>query len=452
MSRESGDDWEELIERHLRGELSESEKERLAEILDSDPTARRGFVDIVHWDTRFAEVLRETDDGHGLFGAAEVADKASAPAAQREEAGKFSRRTLAVAVVALIAAAYFLPPRTERKIAKITGMSGSLQWTGGGGQIVRDLDIGAELLGGTIEALTPDSWFELEFNDGSIVAITGQSTLTFSDRGQKELSLKEGNLSSNVKPQPPGKPMLIHTRSAMLEVVGTQFEVEAGLSSTMLNVSKGKVRLKRLSDGSTVDVPSGYRVITASNRDMSPVRVPDSVSRWKSQLRRGSEGTYGKWLPATDRRAATLKTIPFVPRENPSVTLYLLGLRVSRADGSPVILRPGSRFVVRGRIASPAKIYFGFQLAHLNGEFAGKFRADKPAADFKGQRDFEAVFYLRDFAIDPCVRDRKDELPSQPEGLDLTGVWCFTVDQTTGTAGLEVTEVELIPPTDDKQI
>ena len=30
-------DWEELIDRHLHGELSEAEKERLAERLDSDP-------------------------------------------------------------------------------------------------------------------------------------------------------------------------------------------------------------------------------------------------------------------------------------------------------------------------------------------------------------------------------------------------------------------------------
>ena len=31
------DEFEELIERHLRGELAESEKERLAELLDADP-------------------------------------------------------------------------------------------------------------------------------------------------------------------------------------------------------------------------------------------------------------------------------------------------------------------------------------------------------------------------------------------------------------------------------
>ena len=47
-------EFEELIERHLRGELDESEKEQLAELLDSDPMARRQFVEYVQWDTRFA--------------------------------------------------------------------------------------------------------------------------------------------------------------------------------------------------------------------------------------------------------------------------------------------------------------------------------------------------------------------------------------------------------------
>ena len=55
------DDWEELIERHLRGELTESEMERLAELLDSDPSARKGFVEQVHWDTQLAEVVRDAE-------------------------------------------------------------------------------------------------------------------------------------------------------------------------------------------------------------------------------------------------------------------------------------------------------------------------------------------------------------------------------------------------------
>ena len=194
-------DRHELFDRHLRGELNEAEMERLAELLDSEPSAREDFVEYAQWDARFADVLRETGDERGPLGesvAEESADQSVAERApSRRERASMTRGIRAIwviaalSIVALIASFYFPRPGPERQIAKITGMSGSLRWTGDGGQVVRDLNVGAQLSGGTIEALTPDSWFELKFNDGSTVAITGKSMLTFSDRGQKELHLKD---------------------------------------------------------------------------------------------------------------------------------------------------------------------------------------------------------------------------------------------------------------------
>lgn len=51
---------------------------------------------------------------------------------------------------------------------------------------------------------------------------------------------------------------------------------------------------------------------------------------------------------------------------------------------------------------------------------------------------------LGQFTIDPIVRDRQDELAASPEGLILGGVWTFTSGRE--SAGLEIAEVELIPP------
>ncbi len=59
--------WHELIDRHLRGELSEAEQEQLAERLDSDSAAREDFVKQVQWDTQLAEVLKESDDRRALL-------------------------------------------------------------------------------------------------------------------------------------------------------------------------------------------------------------------------------------------------------------------------------------------------------------------------------------------------------------------------------------------------
>ncbi|MCP4003853.1 MAG: hypothetical protein GY725_06620, partial [bacterium] len=246
-------DRQELIDRHLRGELSESERERLAELLDSDAAARKDFVEQVQWDTRLAEVLRE---GRGSRREPNVDEGADAIFAERTPTITLTRALLAISaaiIIMLTASLCFQwlnpeqpiarppvePPGAERPIAKITGLSSPLQWTGDGGRVSYDLSVGLELAGGTVEGLAPGSWVELEFNDGSTATISGNSMLTFSDHGQKMLHLKQGNLSSNAKPQPPGKPMLVYTRSAVLEVLGTQFEVEAETATTILNVSEG---------------------------------------------------------------------------------------------------------------------------------------------------------------------------------------------------------------------
>ncbi|MEO2008262.1 MAG: FecR domain-containing protein [Pirellulaceae bacterium] len=462
--------WEELIDRHLRGELDEAEKERLAKLLDSNADARQEFVEHVQWDTEMSEAVRESS--HSPRDADILAAERAKTDGQWASKPTFLRFTLAAAAVVIVALSAGLiyqlaypvgeAPKTnnvatqhrvsDESIARITGLSGLLIWTGDRGQIVRDVKVGTELAGGTIEGMTPDSWFEIQFNDGSTVMISGTSTLTITDPGQKELRLREGFFSANVVPQPKGKPMLIHTPSTLLEVLGTQFDVEANQASTMVNVTEGKVRVRRLSDGREVDVLAKQRVIAEGGGDLTPQRLPESVNHWKSQLHL-RPGGYGTWLPATQQRAAAQKAIPLVPPENPSVTLYLLGIPVSRSDGPPVVVRSDSRFVVRGRLNKPAKVYFGIAVSDVNGEFAGKFRGDldgeQPISEPDENGRFEVVYQIGDFTLDPCVRDRKEQLAARPEDLVLKGVWTFT--NTGGPSGLEVSEVELISPNKEEK-
>ena len=457
-------DGEEWIDRHLRGELDDAEKELLAERLDLDKEFRQKFVEHIQWDSEVTEALRENS-----FKFYETTILATKNQSTEEEGRKIDSRRVMLAVSATIMIAFALgllyqqarkseprsatnevaaPPYSlEPSVARITGLSGSLIWTGDRGKIVEDIAIGTELAGGTIEGLAPDSWFELQFHDGSTIMITGTSLLTFADTGQKKLRLREGRLSAKVRPQPTGQPMLIHTRSALLKVLGTQFDVESDLSTTVLTVSEGQVNIKRLSDGSEVDVQAKHQVTTDSDLGLVPSPVPESIHKWKSQLHLKPE-SYGKWRPASAKRPATLKAIPLVPPDNPNVTLYLAGLSLDRPDGSPVVVLPNSKFVVRGSLARDARVYFGIRLTYPNGELAGMFRGDllrnQPLASRDEEGEFEQVYRLGQFTIDPIVRDRQDELAASPEGLILGGVWMFTSSQE--PSGLEIAEVELIPP------
>ena len=449
-----------LVDRHLHGELTESEKERLVELLDSDAAARKGFVEQAHWNTRLADVLRAGCQIRHTLTAPDADDGADAQVVTR--AGTMRKRkspltlnrvlcaAAAAIIVALATRLYFQhpegperPPHAARPIATITGLSGSLQWTGDGGRVFHDLSVGTGLPGGTIEGMEPGSWFELEFNDGSTVTISGSSVLTFSDDGQKKLYLKEGSVSGDVNHQPTGRPMLIYTRSAMLEVLGTQFDVDAELLATTLNVSEGTVRVKRLSDGRTVDVPARHRVVAAADRELSPVPVPASVNRWISRLHLGPRATQGKWSPRTETEAARLRAIPYTSPEGH--TVYTVGLVPSHGDQPPVVVQTGARLRVRGRIASACKVYFGVTVRQANGEFAGRFQTIRRADEFKAGGDFEVILHFRGFRLDPTLLKMKSRLASTPFDLGVEAFWCHTLGQ---QAGLELTEVELMPPAD----
>jgi len=345
------------------------------------------------------------------------------------------------AVIALVVSMIVHWPSAEQQIATITGLSGSVQWTGEAGQVTNGLQLGMRLSGGTIEGMTPRSWLELEFDDRSTLTISGTSRLTYSDQGQKRLHLSEGSVSSSVTPQPLGKPMLVYTRSALLEVLGTQFEVETGLSDTRLTVNKGKVRMKRLSDGHAVDVLAQHRAIAGDDRDMLPTSIPDAVNRWQSELHLGPDGANGKWSPGTDSQDATLGAIAFNTPEG--TVIHTATFCTIFHDKAPVVLKPDSRFKIRGRVALSNPVYFGVTVRNTDGGFGGRFQIVLPAAAFPSGEDFELDLQLRDFRLDPGLIEMKSRLASNPFNFVVESFWCHTLDK---QAGLAVMEAELITP------
>ncbi len=368
---------DELFERHLQGELSDVEKEHVAELLDSDAAARQQFVELAQWDTELGETIREHAEP------VDNEDLLPSGKGTRERGGEntfllspFATLATVTVLFILLSSFLYLQIRTDfapeekivlsqtasSPIATITGLKGSLLWTGNQGEVVLDMHVGRELTGGTIEGLAPDSWFELQFQDGSIVTISGTSMLTFADVGQKKLRLKQGAFTADVVPQPVGKPMIIQTPSTVIEVVGTRFEVEALQAFTTVNVREGNVRLKHLVDGNSVNIPADYRVIAEAGGDLSPMPLPAAENYWKSQLD-VQAGGFGKWLPATKKRPAAQKALPLIPVNNPNVSLSLLSIPVSGRSGPPVVLTPHATFRVRGRLHDSAQVHFGIAVS-----------------------------------------------------------------------------------------
>jgi len=134
-------------------------------------------------------------------------------------------------------------------------------------------------------------------------------------------------------------------------------------------------------------------------------------------------------------------------QNDPDQNLYVAPITVSGDEKPPVVLLPESRLSVSGRLATKCPVYFGITINHPNGDFAGRYQTVRPADEFRGGEDFEVTLELQDFQLDPSLADKKDKLPSQPFHFVVKTIWLHTLEK---QAGLEVIEVELVPPSEDK--
>jgi ferric-dicitrate binding protein FerR (iron transport regulator) len=435
---------QERLVRHADGQLSEAEADQVAASLRNDPEARRFLREMAEQAVMIADLEREAQGRRAL-----LQEHTPATPAQSGIVGfpAPSRRFTAVLAVAasiailLSAALLFLKFQHRGEIATITALDGAIQWTGDGGQVVRNLQVGTKLQGGIIEGIEPLSWFELQFHDGTTVAITGNSTLTFSDLGQKRLYLKSGTASAKVRPQPSSRPLIIQTTSAMMEVLGTQFMIETDTSATRLDVSEGKVRVKRLSDGSELEVPTQHRVLAAADHEFTVAPDLAPVDHWTSRLLLGPERTLGKWLPPAAGRDAALLAVPFTTQLG--WTIFAAATRVSTWDAPPVTLHPDSRLRVRGRLGVSRTVYFGVHLRDASGAFAGRFLTARSPHEFGAGEVFDVTLPIRDFILDPSLKHLSKKLPARPFELTVESVFCHTL---THPAGLELFQIEVIPP------
>ena len=120
---------------------------------------------------------------------------------------------------------------------------------------------------------------------------------------------------------------------------------------------------------------------------------------------------------------------------------------VSEGDKPPLVLLPESRLSVSGRVTTAYRVHCGITINHPNGDFAGRFHTVRAADEFQSGKEFEVTLELREFQFDPSLAGMKDKLPSTAFHFVVESIWFHTLDK---QAGLEITEVELIPSTEDE--
>lgn len=420
---------EERIDRYLLGQANSEDIEILNELLQRDEALRRAY--------RFRVALEG--------GCREAALRDSSGTANPDPATQFPDwrfswlHLAAAAAVMVLAAIWFIGNQLPKTIATISNISGPAFWTGDEGRVIDDLEYGMPLSGGTLEGTSPQSWLEVTFTDGSVVTLSGVSMLTFSDLGQKELHLKRGGLSADVRPQ--AKPMLIHTRTASLTVLGTRFEVETELTATKLDVWEGKVGIRRISDGQAVEVSANQYVVAAADVALSPALRNEPVHVWQSEMSRGPKGLQGKWLLDEGGAGARLWAIPYLTEGKK--TIFSTSASVSQSS-APVVVKSDFLVRVRGRLKSDSQVFVGLTLSHRNGEFGGRFQVRMPKGEVSANSDFDLLLPFNKFSLDPSLESLSEIFPSRLDGLVVKTIWCHSLYN---KAGLSISHFGIEEPT-----
>ena len=199
---------------------------------------------------------------------------------------------IAAAALVLLALSILLQNREQprghsRVIASLEEINGNVS--------VKTADAGVRYVQSRVEIKSGDtigtqgasSSVVVLYPDGTRLLVVGSTALTCSVNGHKSVVLHGGTLFATVAPQPKTGPMLVATPQVKLQVLGTRFSLEATADQTGVSVNEGRVRLTRLSDGKSVDVPAGQRVVSNMQSELALQKIPTAPVDWSEDFESG---------------------------------------------------------------------------------------------------------------------------------------------------------------------
>ena len=419
--------WE-LLARYVAGECTPQEVTTLSARIEAEPAVADALAEMLLQ----AVVVRDDAEAHP------ERVRAAVPAvAKRSQWLSPAVFAMAAALVAAFTAIWFLAFSAEdRDILRITALDGAVRWTGRGGEVRDSLKSSESLPGGLLETISDDSTLVVAFDDGTSLTLLGHTSATFSADGQKTVHLRAGSLSADVRPQPGGHPLLIHTPTARLEVLGTRFEVDSDPANTRLTVNEGRVRMTRLMDGRVAEVPAQHEVLVslADGVEMPVERRKQPEVLWRSDIAAGPASTQGRWLPAEDEKPARIAAEPvFVPKSSRGpVTIHRVGLTLPWQTRANLQIRPDSMVRLRGHATKSATLEVMLACMKTTGGYAGNW--------FQ-QRSISAGEWQMELPVSAFRHWRADAKNAPQEPLELRQMAIYTI----GTdAALEVESVEVL--------
>jgi hypothetical protein len=404
-----------LIQRYLDHRLSAEELVTLQRRLREDAGLREHLRTIAEQAVAFGDMAR-----------GEITERVLRPHVEPKPAriATLTWLALAASLAMLASGAWFFVARKVVPVLTLVESTGSVVWSDG-----TAIQAGMKLESGTLETVGEASTAQFRFADGTLLTLHGETELTFSEDGQKTLALSRGALSAQVQPQPAGRPMLIRTPSAVAEVVGTTFDLTTRPEDTWLKVNQGLVKLKRLADGSQIDVPANRSVVASlhTHSALTAAATPEPLTDWSFD--------FTNRTPPRDWRGSAgdgaMRASPYVAKKHAdgSVTTHF-GVSVRTAMlPQPLRLLALERSVLRFRLRQeqPGGIHLMLLTHKLDGGFGGNFEAHLRGDELHPGSDGWCEVAIPVLAFRPVM-------PHHPkaDGHILTSVILFTPRQESG--------------------
>lgn len=361
-----------LIQRYLDGRLSPDELAAFQQCLRDNADLRGRLRDIAEQAVAFGDLARR---GTGT----------SVRSPKKPDRSLwFTTLALAASIAVLATSAWLFLASQPSAVLTLVESTGTVAWIDG-----TVIATGESLPAGTLETVGEASSALLRFEDGSLITLQGDAELAFSSDPQKVLTLSRGTLSASVQPQPAGKPMLIRTPSAVAEVVGTVFDLAARSEDTLLKVNEGLVKLKRLADGSEIDVAANRSAVASldAGAALDAASTPEPVTSWHFD--------FATRTPPRDWRGyardGVMHASPYVAKKMPDgriVTHHGISIRTAMLE-QPLRLLATEQGVIRYRLRQqrPGPLQLMLLTNRREGGFGGNFECKIPAGELRPDAD-----------------------------------------------------------------
>ena len=242
--------------------------------------------------------------------------------------------------------------------------------------------------------------------------------------------------------------MLVRTATAEAEVVGTVFSLSARPDDTLLTVDEGLVKLKRLTDGHSIDVPAQSSALARLDdaEKLGASSTPSPLSAWRFDFTTTVPPTRwrGVWNPSPE--GGRMVASPYIASRHADLkttTHFGVSVRTAYLD-APLKLQANDDSAIHYRLkqSKPGPLQVMLLTSKHEGGYGGNFECRVSAKDLQPDAGgwCEVVIPVSEFKpVDPRKNIRADHPTAVGNILDCVLISSFQQDTKLTVSSFELT-------------